>query len=310
LLIVRDSKKLEPLLHGELIGVVFDFFAGMISAVAAIYVLFQISRRLHKEGWSNWDALHVSVTALFVAEFILGVGHAMSLKWAIQSKVYTGTFCTAQGVMRQMGGTAVALTTLTIAVQTFLSLYWVIHLYRTLFAIVIGVEYLFVILFVAIGFGTHTHPPKEYYAVPTPFWCWIGDGFRPERISGEYAWLWVALFGSFLLYIPLFLMHFEIVKPGNALYLPASIPRAPSEGNDMLWSTILYPVLYCVLVLPLSIVRWIGFENNDTTKGSHHLAAWTLIVAVIFGLSGVANAILYLTTRKPFFHPNTRDGPA
>lgn len=33
---------------------------------------------------------------------------------------------------------------------------------------VIGVQWLFVILFVAIGFGVHTHPPKEYYASPVP----------------------------------------------------------------------------------------------------------------------------------------------
>jgi hypothetical protein len=32
----------------------------------------------------------------------------------------------------------------------------------------IGAQWLFVILFVAIGFGIHTHPPNEYYASPIP----------------------------------------------------------------------------------------------------------------------------------------------
>jgi len=344
-LIVRDSGQLEFLSHGESFGVLFDFLSGTISTLAAIYVLCLISRRLHKEGWSNWDALHVSVAALFLAECILGVGHAMSLKWAIKQKVYPGGFCTAQGVMRQMGGTAVALATLTIAVQTFLSLYWLVYLNRTISAIAIGVEYLFVILFVAIGFAAHTHPPREYYAVPTPFWCWIGHGFEGERLGGQYAWFWVALLVSIVLYIPLFLMHFGIIKPGDSWYLPNNPTQSnPSNGspralnttletcptdqptgardpspvqpdgssslevqprrNNMLWSTILYPVLYCVLVLPLSIVRWIAFGKDDTTKGTHHLAGATLTVVSIFALSGIANAVLYLTTRRRFFHPN------
>jgi len=56
----------------------------------------------------------------------------------------------------------------TIAVQTFLIIWRLKLLNATVSAVVIGIEFSFVILFVGIGFGIHTHPKKEYYAAPVP----------------------------------------------------------------------------------------------------------------------------------------------
>jgi hypothetical protein len=35
--------------------------------------------------------------ALFTAEAIQGIGHALTAKWAIEGRAYTGSFCTVQG---------------------------------------------------------------------------------------------------------------------------------------------------------------------------------------------------------------------
>jgi len=43
------------------------------------------------------DYFFLYQSALFVAEIIQGLGHAMDLKWVIEGRAYTGTFCTAQG---------------------------------------------------------------------------------------------------------------------------------------------------------------------------------------------------------------------
>jgi hypothetical protein len=37
--------------------------------------------------------------ALFVAEVLQGTGQAMNLKWVIEGRSHTGTFCTAQGAL-------------------------------------------------------------------------------------------------------------------------------------------------------------------------------------------------------------------
>jgi magnesium-transporting ATPase (P-type) len=76
----------------------------------------------------------------------------------------------------------------------------------------------FIILWVAIGAGIHKN-----YETPTPvrdsplflhifssmltysgqYWCWIGPRFPRERLGGENIWLWITLFASAILYIPL-----------------------------------------------------------------------------------------------------------
>jgi len=256
------------------------------------------------------------VIALFATEVIQGISHAMSLKWVIEAQAETGPFCTAQGLLQQFGETGVALVTLTIAVQTFLGVWRLSNPSRQLSAYIVGVEAIFLVLIVAIGFGVHTRPPIEFYAAPSPYWCWLGDGFLREKIGLEYLWFWITAFGSFLLYIPLFLLHFQLVKPGvpSRWYLPKvdisshvdgdnvgnGIPSTTaavlSKKNAKLWSAILYPILYFILVLPLSVVRFINFH-----RPSHRRPIETFIVANIFTLSGVFNALLYRLTRASIF---------
>ena len=78
----------------------------------------------------------------------------------------------------------------------------------------------FITLWVAIGAGVHHN-----YETPTPvsllnsvflshvftadatrdqYWCWISPKFPGDRLGGEYIWLWIALFASAILYIPLY----------------------------------------------------------------------------------------------------------
>jgi len=54
-----------------------------------------------------------------------------------------------------------------------------------------------------------------------------------------------------------------------------------------------YPAVYCVLVLPMSIVRWLTFIHDFNSAPS----VATFIVVSIFGLSGFVDVILLLTTR-------------
>lgn len=48
------------------------------------------------------------------------------------------------------------------------------------------------------------------------YWCWIGSAYINERLFGEYIWLWLAMFSSFLGYIPLsFLVRGNITVDGE-----------------------------------------------------------------------------------------------
>ena len=58
-----------------------------------------------------------------------------------------------------------------------------------------------------------------------------------------------------------------------------------------------YPSVYCVIVVPLSGVRWSGFTQENETGANPIPAEWNFVVLAIFGLSGFLNTILLLTTR-------------
>lgn len=58
-----------------------------------------------------------------------------------------------------------------------------------------------------------------------------------------------------------------------------------------------YPVVYSILILPLSVVRWIGFAQESGGNANHVGATATMTVISIYGLSGACNVILLLTTR-------------
>lgn len=58
-----------------------------------------------------------------------------------------------------------------------------------------------------------------------------------------------------------------------------------------------YPSVYCVIVIPLSGVRWSGFTQEIESGVNPTPAESNFGVLALFGLSGFLNAILLLTTR-------------
>jgi hypothetical protein len=51
-------------------------------------------------------------------------------------------------------------------------------------------------------------------------------------------------------------------------------------------------------VLPLSIVRFIGFHEEAISGEAKQRPVATFVVIIIFALSGVLNALLYRLTRR------------
>jgi len=124
---VRDPATRICHSHRETVGLAFDTLAGVASTLASLSILILIFVSLmfwrgspaltsfqRKGGWANWEGLHVSVVciwyyvylyplttryqfALFVAELIQGVAHAMDVRWVVEGGAETGAFCTAQG---------------------------------------------------------------------------------------------------------------------------------------------------------------------------------------------------------------------
>jgi hypothetical protein len=64
-------------------------------------------------------------------------------------------------------------------------------------------------------------------------------------------------------------------------------------------SVLSYPIVFAVVALPLSVVRWTtGFGSTP-----RHMPAATFTVEFIYSLSGALNVVLILLTRSPLLLP-------
>jgi hypothetical protein len=207
--------------------------------------------------------------------------------------------------MQQLGEVGVAQTTLAIAIHTFVAVWWSkgIHSLGVAKAVVTLI-WLFTGLFVITGTAIHANK-LTLYESPTPYWCWIGGQYKRTRIFGEYLWLWLTLIFSFLAYIPLFLWSRGNITVDPTRWWKFRVHKSTHQTADLLdpggrrrrsLSLIAYPLVYSVIVLPLSIVRWIGFSQES--RGVNHISsAATISVISIYGLSGMFNVLLFLLTR-------------
>ncbi|KIJ42238.1 hypothetical protein M422DRAFT_780051 [Sphaerobolus stellatus SS14] len=324
------------LTRGQSVGLVFISEAAILSCIAVFYLFYVITmngrRYLKLNPKLRWwevitSPIEVYMISLFVADFLQGVGIAFDIRHIHSGIVQCGTYCTAQGILRQLSEATVAFSTLAIAVHTF-----VIILFRKgqnafkFSLIIVGLIWLYVSLFVTIASALHSKG-SEFFYTPTPNYrlkavktylsgagCWIGPKFPVERIVGEYFWFWFTALISLVLYVILYLalrgnvfteeirwwrIHFRS-RPINKRR-PTSIgePNGENEqGNKRGAATeavmmLLYPLAYVGLILGLSIVRWMGFVDENIGVPP----AATFSVMTIFALSGVVNVTLLLYTR-------------
>jgi len=204
------------------------------------------------------------------------MGGILDVKWAHDGIVMTGHYCTAQGIIQQIGDLGVELTSLIITIHAFVVVAVspgeqserVARVAR-LFAF--GIVAL-ASLFIALWVGISNHKYRSYEA-PTPYWCWISPGYGRERIAGEYIWLWMAWFTSVIVFIP--------------LYFWARSRTTKRAALGMLR----YPLAYSIILLPISIARWVDF------RGGHVPSVVIFFSVSLFNLSGAINVLLFLIMR-------------
>ncbi|KAI9434894.1 hypothetical protein H4582DRAFT_2080561 [Lactarius indigo] len=199
------------------------------------------------------------------------VGGILNFRWAHNGIVTTGPYCTAQGIIKQIGALGVALISLILTVHTFTTALWSV-----------GAE--------ALGISNGIHKDFE---VPTPYWCWINPKYHEQRLAGEYVWMWIALFASVVMYIPLhFWMkgYFSVDdKKWYKFRLVKSHVKYPKRRATL--GVLLYPLAYTLMVIPLTVSRWLLFSHK------HVPSATTFFGLTMFNLSGALNVLIFLIVR-------------
>ncbi|KAF8591168.1 hypothetical protein K439DRAFT_1611481 [Ramaria rubella] len=128
-------------------------------------------------------------------------------------------------------------------------------------------------------------------------WCFISSEYAIPRLIIHYVPLFVASAIILILYCLIFLF-----LRGSIHFLPAEGPAFPLDdihsrqrvaiAKRMLW----YPIAYLTCILPISIIRILGFHLKNIPE-----TAWIVGMFFLFALGSV-DSVIYATTRT-VIHP-------
>ncbi|KAF8274447.1 hypothetical protein EI94DRAFT_1713445 [Lactarius quietus] len=308
--LLTDPPTISCLSHGQSIGLAMTAEASFISlaAVTVIFVLIgrNVLRYRKALPHGGWKLLRVPadiyMLSLFVYDILQALGGILDVRWAHNGVVAVGPYCTAQGVIQQIGQLGVALITLIITVHTFVVALWNVGSRARRFAFgIVALASLFISLWVGIGNGIHKN-----FATPTPYWCWIGPEYKLERLAGEYVWMWIALFASVIMYIPLYFWTKGRLSINPEKWYKFRLSKSDGEYRlrRATLGMLLYPLAYSLMVLPLSITRWSLFNDRKVSSAA------TFFGVALFNLSGALNVLLFLIVRPQlllFSSPETEE---
>jgi len=213
----------------------------------------------------------------------------VNIHWINIGKVELGEFCTAQGIIQNVGETGVAFSTFWISTFTLYDL-WMLGQNAPMWItfLCIGISCIFLAFMVTLSNVLNTK-----FITPTPYWCWINADYSVLRLFAEYFWLWVAMCWSILVYFLLYLfLRGHIIKGDRWWEIrirdtdAVTNPPRRNVALTMLW----YPLTCSFTILPLSIYRWVGWVDRTP-------AAVAFFCVTIWNLSGFFNVILLVTTR-------------
>ncbi|KAH9014334.1 hypothetical protein EDB85DRAFT_2157473 [Lactarius pseudohatsudake] len=268
---------------------------GLTGAVIVVFILIVRNLLRYRKSLPNgdWKLLRtpadIYMLSLFSYDLVQAVGGILNVRWAHDGIVTTGPYCTAQGIIKQMGALGVALLTLILTIHTFTTALWRVGAEARSFAFgVVAFTCVFVVLWVGISNGVH-----KDFEMPTPFWCWIGPKYNGERLAGEYIWMWIALFASVVMYVPVhFWMKGHLSVDGDKWY-KFRLVKSDVEYSQRraTLGILLYPLAYSVMVIPLSVSRWLQVSHQNVPS------ATTMFGLVMFNLSGALNVLLFLIVR-------------
>jgi len=127
-----SSPSISCLTPGESIGFVLTAEASLLSCISVVVIFIWICWNVHwyKKTFPdrNWKLFKgpadIYMLSLFVFELLQATGGILNIRWAHNGIVTTGPYCTAQGLVEQIGDLGVALITLLLAAHTFVAAVW------------------------------------------------------------------------------------------------------------------------------------------------------------------------------------------
>lgn len=296
--------------HGVIVLIVISAF----SMVAVVSLLAGIAISAYNTRTSTNKHLFVKthVAAYFIcfllSDFLQAIGSLMNATWVREHAVIFGETCTAQGVIKEIADVSSAFWTLVIAIHTFCLLVIEIKL-RTfvLWTTLVGGWSAIFAIVISGPAVRETSNRGPFYAI-SGYWCWISTNYPADGFTLDYLLMFMAALIAFILYALIYLKlrgnmiiegyHIRFVKVSAEDLAHWREKKFENESLQIAMRMWIYPMAYVILILPMSIVRFVSWGGHQVSLEA------TIFASAVFLLLGISNVTLFLTTR-PVLPPKT-----
>ncbi|KAJ5281779.1 hypothetical protein N7478_007151 [Penicillium angulare] len=230
----------------------------------------------------------VLIYNLLLVDLQQAIAFTISLYWASRGSVHFGeAACYLQGWWIQTGDPGSGLFVLAIAFHTgFVVIRGRQLSFRAFVYCVIGL-WVFILILGFIPVGLYGH---DVFVISEANWCWLSPKYENERLWGHYIWIFLAEFGTLVLYAIMFIYLRRRMQ--QAKMLRRGQQESLHRLNRVVIYMVIYPLVYLVMSLPLAAGR-MASENGDSPSKTYFGVAGCLMA-----LSGVVDVTVYTLTRR------------
>lgn len=219
-------------------------------------------------------------------DLVQAFGGVMNIKWGIDEAVEPGPYCSAQGAIKHMSDVGSALSTLIISLHTLrVVCFWRVGdsdretestgenvpvRRRDLIHSLVLVACLWCLLGLLVTINVTADGVQQFYG-PTGYWCWIQAPHSIQRTATDFGFMWITAICNVVVYGLLFLyfkgyitsdgFHVKLFRVRDSASFHTLMPRKQVYG------LLLYPIVYMLTVLPLSIARYRTFAHHHVPFG-------------------------------------------
>ncbi|KAJ5491241.1 hypothetical protein N7539_002808 [Penicillium diatomitis] len=283
---------IDPLPIAQHRGLIAVSIMACLSLIATLTLLAFITFRLifwrrNYQRYIGYNQYVILIYNLVLADFQQSLAFLVCLKWIATNKIEAGTVaCFLQGLWLQIGDPGSGLFVLAIAFHTFLLVVWGYKMSHKMFVcFVIGV-WVFIGIISVIPIALHGYR----VFIPSGAWCWISEEYEPVRLWTHYIWIFLAEFGTVMLYAIMY-MQLRRQIAASAILGNSQLESLKRLRRVVGYMTI-YPIVYIILSLPLAAGRM------STANGYAPSITFFCCAGAIITSSGLVDVILYTLTRR------------
>ncbi|KAF8156626.1 hypothetical protein B0H34DRAFT_468877 [Crassisporium funariophilum] len=293
----------------ERTGVAFIATAGLVSLLAVLYLV--LVKRVSLKTYKNTHMFGYFMS-LLGANVLQSIGTVMNYHWVSLDRVKSGSYCSAQGGIKQAGNIGVSFWSLVIAIHLFNLLFLRILSHKAVPVTVICIVWLTILLIVVLGPAVAQTKARGPYFGISGAWCWITSNYPLHQIYLEYFFSFMSAGFSFILYSAVILRvrgnlakgsdgkwRLQFLPPGQEWQLAVSRDMLDNAMLSFAKKMVWYPIAYTIILIPITITRFIEFGGSKVPFGA------TAFTAVIFNLMGFINVILVIYIERCFPEPST-----